>query len=194
MSQTPSTMLELGTVAVPFELPNMNNHVGPDLVASTDYKDQAILVAFLCNHCPYVVLLVDKLAELAVDWQQKGVNVVAISSNDVEHYPADAPDKMTQFSHDHNFSFPYLYDHSQDIAKAYKAACTPDFFLFNARHELVYRGQFDGARPGKSVAVTGAQLDQAVNALISGKGIIENQIASVGCNIKWKSGNAPDYF
>jgi len=126
-----------------------------------------VLVVFMCNHCPYVRHIVDALSELAEEYQEKGVAIVGISSNDVENYPDDSPEKMKQFAEEHGFSFPYLYDESQDVAKAFRAACTPDFFLFDENHKLYYRGQFDGSRPKN---------------------------ASVGCNIKWKPGNEPDYF
>lgn len=193
MAETPSRMLKLGTQAPAFKLPNMNKTAGPSTVSLSDYQDQAVLVAFICNHCPYVVLLIAKLAELARKWQRSGVHLVAICSNDIEHYPADAPGKMTEFAQKYEFRFPYLYDESQQVAKAYKAACTPDFFLFNRAHELVYRGQFDSARPANGQPVTGYDLDEAVKNLINGQTIEQNQIASVGCNIKWKVGNEPEY-
>ena len=193
MAETPSTMLALGTQAPEFVLPNMNRFAGAPIVSLSDYQGQALIVAFICNHCPYVVLLTEKLAELALKWQQSSVNFIAISSNDVEHYPADAPDKMTDFAHVNRFGFPYLYDESQQIAKAYKAACTPDFFLFDSSHQLVYRGQFDAARPNNGQAVTGYDLDKAVGCLISGDTFEQNQVPSVGCSIKWKSGNEPKY-
>ena len=192
MAETPSTMLELGTQAPAFELPNMNKAAGASTVSLSDYQDQAVLVAFICNHCPYVVLITAKFAELAIEWQQYGVNLVAICSNDIENYPADSPEKMIEFAQKNEFRFPYLYDESQQVAKAYKAACTPDFFLFNSAHELVYRGQFDSARPANGQPVTGNDLDKAVKNLINGQTIEQNQIASVGCNIKWKAGNEPE--
>ena len=171
----------------------MNTHAGAPMVSLSDFQGQAVIVAFICNHCPYVVFLTSKLAEMALKWQRSGVHTVAICSNDVEHYPADAPEKMTGFALNNGFEFPYLYDESQEIARAYKAACTPDFYLFNLRHELVYRGQFDAARPANGQPVTGCDLDKAVESLIIGQTIEQNQIASVGCNIKWKSGNEPKY-
>ncbi len=194
MAATPSTMLELGTKAPGFDLPNLNKHTGAPWITEQDYHHQPLLVAFICNHCPYVVLIIEKFAQLALKWQQQGINVVAISSNDVEHYPADAPEKMTELAKQHQFEFPYLYDQSQEVAKAYRAACTPDFFLFDCNHQLVYRGQFDQARPGNGKIVTGEDLDNAIQALMSGEPISEPQIPSVGCNIKWKAGNQPDYF
>jgi len=194
MSATPSTMLQLGTKAPPFDLPNTNKHTGAPWVTSEDYYHHPLLVAFICNHCPYVVLIKDKLAELAAQWQQRGVQVVAINSNDAERYPADAPDKMTEFARDSGFEFPYLYDQSQEIAREYRAACTPDFFLFDSSHQLVYRGQFDSARPGNGVDVTGEDLNAAVETLVAGQPVSPDQKASMGCNIKWQPGNEPDYF
>ena len=152
------------------------------------------LIIFICNHCPYVLLIKDRLAELAVSWIENGVAVLAISSNDVKHYPADAPDKMTEFALANRFEFPYLFDESQQVAKAYKAACTPDFFFFNKYHQLFYRGQFDGSRPGNGIEVTGNDLSEAVEALVSGHAATTDQKASMGCNIKWRPGNEPDYF
>ena len=187
-------MLELGTKAPGFDLPNMNKHTGASWITEHDYHHQPLLVAFICNHCPYVILIMEKFAELAIKWQEQGIGVVAISSNDVEHYPADAPEKMTELAKQYQFEFPYLYDQSQEVAKAYRAACTPDFFLFDCNHELVYRGQFDQARPGNGKTVTGEDLDNAIGALISTEPKIELQIPSVGCNIKWKAGNEPEYF
>jgi len=190
MAATPSAMLELGTRAPGFELPNTNELTGVPWVSKHDYNDQPLLVAFICNHCPYVVLLLEKFAQKAAQWQQQGVNVVAISSNDIENYAADAPAKMTELAIKHSFEFPY----SQEVAKAYHAACTPDFFLFNENHRLVYRGQFDDARPGSGIKVTGRDLDIAIVALLAGEQISQQQIPSVGCNIKWKTGNEPGYL
>lgn len=186
-------MLELGTQAPAFDLPNMNQDAGPSRVSLSDYSGQAVVVTFICNHCPYVLHIAAKLAELAPVWQQSGVNLVAISSNDIERYPADNPEKMTEFTRKYSFKFPYLYDESQQVARAYKAACTPDFYLFDSGHRLVYRGQFDSSRPSNGRAVTGADLDGAVNNLVHGRAIEKNQIASVGCSIKWKAGNEPQY-
>ena len=193
MVETPSTRPDFGMHAPEFELPNMNNLKATSMVSLDDYQGQAIIVSFICNHCPYVVLIASKLAELAVKWRQSGVNLVAISSNNVDNYPADSPEKMTEFAQNYGFECPYLYDESQQIAKAYKAVCTPDIFLFNKNHKLVYRGQFDDARPANGQAVTGLDLDGAVNALISGQAIEQNQAPSVGCSIKWKAGNEPEY-
>jgi len=183
-------MLDLGTTAPEFSLPDVDGNI----ISSTDFSGENVLVMFLCNHCPYVKHVIEKLSELVRNYQAKGVKVVAISSNDINNYPDDAPDKMREFARQHNFSFPYLFDESQSAAKAYKAACTPDFYLFNAEHKLVYRGQMDGSRPNSEVPVTGEDLTAAVNNLVAGKPIAAEQIPSMGCNIKWKAGNEPEYF
>jgi peroxiredoxin len=190
MVDTPSTMLPLGTKLPPFDLPDVYG----DMHSTRDFEDEPVLVMFLCNHCPFVKHIIDTLSSKVQDYQVEGLNVVAISSNDIDAYPADSPDKMREFATAHNFSFPYLYDESQEVAKAYKAACTPDFFLFDTNHNLVYRGQFDDSRPGNNIAVTGKDLSEAVKNLLSDKSVPELQKPSVGCNIKWKPGNAPDYF
>jgi len=186
----PSTMLDLGTKLPEFTLPDYDGNTA----STDDFKGKPVLVIFICNHCPYVKHIADKLSERAREYQEKGVEVVAISANDINSYPQDSPEKMRQFAERHNFSFPYLYDESQEVAKAYKAACTPDPYLFDENHELVYRGQFDGARPGNNVPVTGEDLSEAVDKMLQGESIPESrQQPSVGCSIKWKPGNAPDY-
>lgn len=188
MSATPSTMLELGTEAPDFKLPSVN---GGNL--SLNYADQSkgFVIAFICNHCPYVLNIEDEMVSLANEFISKGVGFIAISSNDVEKYPQDSPEKMAE----KNYPFPYLYDESQDVAKAYKAACTPDFFVFDEDRKLVYRGQFDDSRPSKDAPVTGKDLREAVDAMLSGESIPEDsQVPSIGCNIKWKPGNEPEYF
>lgn len=190
MVDTPSTMLSLGTKLPSFELPDVYGNMH----STRDFETEPILVMFLCNHCPFVKHIIDTLSSKVQDYQDEGLNVVAISSNDIDAYPADSPDKMREFAAAHNFSFPYLYDESQEVAKAYKAACTPDFFLFDTNHNLVYRGQFDDSRPGNDIPVTGKDLSEAVKNLLSDKPVPELQKPSVGCNIKWKPGNAPDYF
>jgi hypothetical protein len=146
---------------------------------------------FLCNHCPYVKHVVAEIVGIATEYQARGVGVVAISSNDVEQHAEDSPEAMARFAADHGFKFPYLYDESQEVARAYEAACTPDFFLFDARRELVYRGQMDGARPANDVPVDGRDLRAALDAVLSGEPISVAQHASLGCNIKWKAGTAP---
>lgn len=190
MARTLSTMMELGTPAPSFKLPDLNG----ELLSDDQFINKPLLVMFICNHCPYVKHVIHKLASLVKDYQSQGVAVVAINSNDTVQYPDDAPQKMKAFAAEHNFSFPYLYDESQSVAKAYRAACTPDFYLFNAEHKLVYRGQMDDSRPSTGVPVTGRDLTAAVHNLVEGKPIFENQLPSMGCNIKWKPGNEPDYF
>lgn len=191
MSNTPSTMLELGTEAPDFKLfDTINNQI----VSLDDFDNaKGLLVVFICNHCPFVKHILDEFVIAARDLQQKGIGVVAISSNDVENYPEDSPKKMASLARKKQFSFPYLYDGSQEVAKAYRAACTPDFFLFDENDTLVYRGQFDDSRPGNDKPVTGRDLREAVEMLLDGK-IKEDQKPSMGCNIKWKKGKAPDYF
>jgi thiol-disulfide isomerase/thioredoxin len=190
MSLTPSTMLPLGESAPPFSL------LDPDgkLVSLDDFADaRAVVVAFICNHCPYVKHLKPALAKFAVDYADRGVAFVAINSNDVDAYPADAPDKMKEDIDEFDYVFPYLFDPSQDVAKAYRAACTPDFFLFDRHRKLVYRGQLDASRPGNGIPVTGEDLRAAADAVLEGRPVTEKQIPSIGCNIKWKPGNEPDY-
>jgi len=191
MAETPSTMLALGTKAPHFRLPDPRGK----WVSVDDFKDApAFLVAFICNHCPYVKHIRRGFAELAKEYQAKGVGVVAINSNDAENYPDDRPEKMAEEIKQIGYTFPYLYDESQDVAKAYRAACTPDFYLFDRDRRLVYRGQFDDSRPGNGRPVTGADLRAALDAVLSGGPVPSNQRPSVGCNIKWKRGNAPNYF
>lgn len=192
MSATPSTMLELGTEAPDFELPDV---VTGEQVSLADFEESdALLVIFMCNHCPYVKNIKEGLVELADDYSEDELAIVAISSNDVENYPQDAPEKMVEDAENFGYPFPYLYDESQEVAKAYKAACTPDLFLFDESRELVYRGQFDDSRPGNNKPVTGDDLREAIDLLLEEGEIMEEQIPSMGCNIKWKPGNEPDYF
>lgn len=191
MSNTPSTMLELGTKAPDFKLFDTVNN---QLVSLDDFNNaKGLLVVFICNHCPFVQHILDEFVTTAKDLQQKGIGVVTISSNDVENYPNDSPKKMAAEARKKQFSFPYLYDGNQQVAKAYRAACTPDLFLFDENNELVYRGQFDDSRPGNDEPVTGSDIREAVELLFDGK-VKENQKPSMGCNIKWKKGNEPDYF
>ncbi|MBW6475620.1 MAG: thioredoxin family protein [Chromatiales bacterium] len=191
MARTPSTMLPLGTAAPNFSLPEPASGKS---VSLADFAGRPLVVTFICNHCPYVKHIAAKLAELADRFHGKDVDFVAINSNDVANYPDDGPEKMIDFIRDYRIGFPYLYDESQAVAKAYRAACTPDFFLFDADHKLAYRGQFDSARPGNELPVTGADLEDAIKALIAHIAIPDEQIPSLGCNIKWKPGNEPDYF
>jgi len=190
MANTPSTMLELGTKMPSFDLADLDGKK----VSTQDFTNKPVLLMFICNHCPFVKHVISTLSDKAKEYQNKGVAVVAISANDPAQYPDDSPEKMKEFAAQHNFSFPYLYDESQEIAKQYKAACTPDFFLFDKNHTLVYRGQFDGSRPGNNVPVTGEDLTEAVNKLVAGEPVPDDQKPSMGCNIKWKPGNEPDYF
>ena len=191
MSLTPSTMLPLGTTAPDFKLPD----TGGKIVSLADFKGHpALLVIFICNHCPYVIHLRAGLAQLARDYIPRNVGIVGISSNDAANYPADGPDKMKEEAKKAGYLFPYLYDETQAVAKSYRAACTPDIFLFDKNQRLVYRGQFDASRPNNGIPVTGNDLRAALDALLAGKAVSEKQIPSIGCNIKWKAGNAPDYF
>ena len=191
MALTPSTMLPLGTTAPDFKLPDTNGKK----VSLTDFKGKsALLVLFICNHCPYVKHLRTGLAQLARDYLPKQVAIVGINSNDVANYPEDSPAKMKEEVKSAGYMFPYLYDESQAVAKAYRAACTPDIYLFDGNQKLVYRGQFDDSRPGNGIPVTGKDLRAALDALLGGQPVSPNQKASMGCNIKWKAGNEPDYF
>ena len=191
MARTPSTMLELGTAAPEFSLPEP---ASGNTICLQDYRGKPVLVVFICNHCPYVLHIAEKLAEIAAEYAQKGVQFVAINSNDVTNYPDDAPDKMAAMSERFGFTFPYLFDETQAVARAYRAACTPDFYLFDADHRLVYRGQFDDSRPRNEVPVTGADLSDALKALLANLPPLTEQKPSLGCNIKWQAGSEPDYF
>ncbi|WP_047547103.1 thioredoxin family protein [Psychroserpens sp. Hel_I_66] len=184
MARTSSNMLELGTKAPDFELLNT---VDDTLVTLDEAKGvKGTLVMFICNHCPFVDHVNPQLVKLAKDYASKGINCIAISSNDVESYPQDGPDKMKTHAIDHDYIFPYLYDQTQDVAKAYKAACTPDFFVFDSELKLVYRGQLDDSRPGNDIELTGADIRTAFDHLLNNKPISEDQKPSIGCNIKWK--------
>ena len=192
MVKTASTMLPLGTKAPDFRLLDA---VSSRPVARDDFaKAPALLVMFVCNHCPFVKHVQAGLSALARDYQRKGVAVVGINSNDVEAHPEDGPAQMKKEAAAAGYVFPYLFDESLAVAKAYRAACTPDFFLFDRGRKLVYRGQMDGSRPGNDVPVTGADLRAALDAVLAGKPVAANQRASLGCNIKWKPGNEPEYF
>jgi peroxiredoxin len=191
MALTPSTMLPLGTTAPDFKLPDPDGKI----VSRADFKDRsALLVLFICNHCPYVKHIRAGLAQLARDYLPKQVAIIGINSNDVANYPEDSPAKMKAEVKSAGYTFPYLYDETQAVAKAYRAACTPDLYLFDQNHRLVYRGQFDDSRPGNGIPVTGTDLRAALDAMLAGRPVPPDQKASVGCNIKWKSGNEPDYF
>lgn len=189
MVKTASIMLQLGTKAPEFSLPG----IGGSIVSRSDFADRkGLLVVFMCNHCPFVKHLRAELATLGNEYQDKGIGVVGISSNDAANYPDDSPEKMAVEAAEAGYRFPYLYDESQDVAKAYKAACTPDFFLFDGDMTLVYRGQFDDSRPGNDNPVTGADLRAACDRVLAGEPVPVEQKPSIGCNIKWIE--APQYF
>jgi len=191
MALTPSTMLPLGTTAPDFQLPDTDGKT----VSLADFKSSpALAVVFMCNYCPYVIHIRAGLAQLARDYAMKNVAIAGINSNDAKNYPDDSPAKMKIEVEKAGYIFPYLYDEAQAVAKKYRAACTPDFFLFDRGRRLVYRGQFDTSRPGNGIPVTGKDLCAAIDAVLVGKPTSELQVASIGCNIKWKSGNEPDYF
>lgn len=184
-------MLPLGTAAPDFSLPNLDGR----LMSLADVSgEKGTVVMFICNHCPFVKHVADQLAILGRDYLPRGIGVVAISSNDVSTHPADSPEQMVHEAEERGYPFPYLYDETQEVAKAYHAACTPDFYLFDAGRALVYRGQLDPSRPGSNVPVTGSELRAAIDALLAGKPPVAEQIPSLGCNIKWKPGNEPPYF
>ncbi len=184
-----SRILPLGTKAPAFRLPDAST--GKTVALEDFTAAPALLVAFLCNHCPFVKHVLDGFVSFAREYGPKGLAIVAISSNDVEAYPEDAPTQMARLSQSRRFSFPYLYDESQAIARAYEAACTPDFFLFDRERKLAYCGQFDGSRPGGRTPVTGADLRAAADAVLAGASVPGAQTPSVGCSIKWKRGQAP---
>lgn len=191
MSLTPSTMLELGTEAPDFTLASPK---GEKYSMKNQTVDKGLLIIFMCNHCPYVLHIRKRLVEKVRDYQELGITVVAINSNDYTAYPDDSPDKMALAAQEFSFSFPYLVDERQETARAYRAACTPDFFLFDKDKKLVYRGQFDSARPGNNKDINGEDLTEAIESLVAGKAVSSEQRPSMGCNIKWKPGNEPDYF
>jgi peroxiredoxin len=189
MARTESQMLALGTACPDFALPVTEGNT----VKNTDFRGKPMLVMFLCNHCPFVKHVADELANLAKEYQAQGVAAVAINSNDVENYPDDSPEKMKEEKQQRGYSFPYCFDEDQAIAKAFTAACTPDFFLFDKNHKLVYRGQLDDSRPDSGIPVTGQDLRAALDAVVAGEQPSADQKPSMGCNIKWKAGNAPAY-
>jgi peroxiredoxin len=191
MARTASVMLPLGTKAPDFSLVNVD---GRTVSLSDMSRAPALLVVFMCNHCPFVKHLANELAQFTAEHMEKGLAVVGINSNDVANYPADSPEQMVREVEERGYRFPYLYDETQEVAKAYRAACTPDFFLFDRDRRLVYRGQFDDSRPDSGKPITGADLRAAVDAVLSGRKPNAEQLPSIGCNIKWKPGNEPDYF
>jgi|TARA_R110000744_G_scaffold342090_3_gene447233 peroxiredoxin len=184
MANTPSNMLPLGTKAPNFKLPDTSSDKQKSLQELKGSKGTVIM--FICNHCPFVKHLNAEISKTAVEYQPKDISFIAISSNDAENYPQDAPHLMKLISTEQKYTFPYLYDESQEVAKAYNAACTPDFYLFDTNLKLVYRGQFDNSRPGNGIPVTGEDLKTAMDALLAGIEINEKQKPSMGCNIKWK--------
>jgi peroxiredoxin len=187
----PSTMLALGTKAPDFELPDV---VTGRTVSVRDFDPKrALLVMFICRHCPYVRHVRSELARLGRDFADSELAIVAISSNDPTEYPEDAPESLAEEAREAGYAFPYLFDETQEVAKAYTAACTPDFFLFDTDRALVYRGQLDASRPSNSLPVTGADLRAAIDAVLSGAPIADDQRASIGCSIKWRAGNEPAY-
>ena len=191
MAATPSTMLELGTPAPGFSLRDTDGKT----VSLADARGApALLVMFISNHCPYVKHVRRELVRLAEDYAARGVAVVAIGSNDAERYPNDGPEAMRREKEEQGYPFPYLHDSTQEVARAYRAACTPDFFLFDADHRLVYRGQLDDSRPSNGVPATGRDLRAALDAVLEGRPVPPQQVPSIGCSIKWKPGNEPEWF
>ena len=192
MARTPSQMIDLGTEAPNFSLPDV---VSGRNVSLDDFPDaKGFMIAFICNHCPFVQLIRHEFARYGRDYTDKGIAVIAINSNDILAHPEDGPDAMADDARRFGYTFPYCLDEDQSVAKTYQAACTPDLYLFDADRKLVYRGQFDDARPGSDFPVTGADLRAASDALLAGQSIPEPQKASLGCNIKWKPGNEPAYY
>ncbi|MCH8152314.1 MAG: thioredoxin family protein [Planctomycetes bacterium] len=191
MVETLSTMNPLGTQAPDFSLPDTQGKT----VSLSHFTDApALVVIFMCNHCPFVKHIADGLADLARDYLSEGVAVVGINSNDVENYPDDSPKKMAEEVKTRGYTFPYLFDETQAVAKAYRASCTPDFFVFDLDRRLVYRGQMDDSRPGNGEPVTGSDLRAALDAVLQGRPALTEQKPSIGCNIKWKPGHEPDYL
>lgn len=191
MVKTASTMLPLGTLAPDFSLINVDGQ----LVSRDDFQGApALLVIFMCNHCPYVLHVADELSRLAAEYQAKGVAIVGINANDSTVYPSDSPEQMVHEAEQRGYVFPYLFDETQEVAKAYRAACTPDFFLFDKDQRLVYRGQMDESRPKSDTVPTGRDLRAALDAVLAGCDVPSEQRPSLGCNIKWKAGQEPDYF
>lgn len=192
MALTSSTMLAIGTKAPDFELQDVVTNLETSLETFVTYK--VLLVMFICKHCPYVVHVKDELLRLSRDYSDKNVGVVAISSNDAEAYPDDSPESLRQFAIDNSVPFVLCYDPTQSVAKAYSAACTPDFFVFDNDRKLIYRGQLDDSRPGNNIPVTGKDLRAALDAALNDQPQTDDQKPSIGCNIKWKAGNEPQYF
>jgi peroxiredoxin len=191
MVKTASTMLALGTAAPDFTLLDT---VSGEHVSLADFSGYPLAVMFICAHCPFVIHVQQELAKLGTDYAGSPLKIVAICANSVISHPADAPDKLAEQAKTCGFNFPYLYDETQETAKAYTAACTPDYFLFDADHKLVYRGQIDDSRPGSDIPVDARDFRAAIDAVLAGHAPAEDQKPSMGCNIKWIPGNEPDYF
>lgn len=186
MARTPSNMIDLGTIAPEFYLKDTKSNT--TWFSFADLKgDKGTLVFFICNHCPFVHHVMEEVVRIANDYRVQGIGIIAISSNDVVNYPQDAPELMTEFAFENNFEFPYLYDETQEVAKAYNAACTPDFYLFDNQDKLVYRGQLDDSRPGNGIPLSGSDLRGAIDGILYNRIINPNQKPSIGCNIKWKT-------
>ena len=192
MVATYSTMNELGTAAPNFVLPDTTKL--EKFVDLEDAVGKPLLLMFICNHCPFVIHIAERLAQIGNRAQIDGYAVYAVSANDIRNYPQDGPDQMALFAQRYKFEFPYLFDESQQVAKAYQAACTPDFFVYDHEHKLRYRGQMDGSRPGNAIPVDGAELTSALAAVLNRQPVNPEQTPSIGCNIKWRQGNQPDYF
>ena len=192
MARTASTMLALGTIAPDFHLPDVVS--GEMISLNTFAAKKGLLVVFLCRHCPFVKHIQGELAKIGKDYLSQSLGILAISANDVANYPEDSPEKLAEMVKNLDFNFNLCYDERQEVAKAYTAACTPDFFLFDSQRKLVYRGQLDDSRPGNDQPVNGQDLRQAIDALLGEQPIESNQKPSIGCNIKWKPGNEPDYY
>ncbi|MDT7044240.1 thioredoxin family protein [Candidatus Nitronereus thalassa] len=192
MALTKSTMLPLGTSLPHFELPDV---VTGKQISSTQLAGYpGTLVMFICRHCPYVIHVQEEIARLGKEYGEKGITMIAISSNDIENYPDDRPEQLKAMAQENGFSFPYCYDEGQEVAKLFTAACTPDFFLFDDNQQLVYRGQLDDSRPGNGKPVTGKDLRAAMDAVLAKQLVSQDQKPSAGCNIKWKAGGSPNYF
>lgn len=185
MARTESKMIELKSIMPEFKLPNVKENF--ELFDSKDIKNKPVLIMFICNHCPFVIHLNFAISDFAKEYISKGIEIIAINSNDIENYQDDSPEKMVEQSKKYNFIFPYLLDESQEVAKKFNAACTPDFFLYNENLELVYRGQFDDSRPGNNLDINGMDLKNACESVLNKENPIEVQKPSVGCNIKWKN-------
>lgn len=184
MAQTSSNMLPLGTIAPDFLLPASNFNTNFNFAECKGHK--GTLVVFICNHCPFVIHVIEEIVMIANDYRVQGIGIVAISSNDIVKYPQDAPDKMADFALEYKIEFPYLYDESQEVAKSYEAACTPDFYLFDSQDKLIYRGQMDDSRPGNEISISGSDLRNAIDSIVYNRHLNEVQKPSIGCNIKWK--------